>query len=245
MASVLTETSEAAAVAGKSGRLLSSVTAKTIMGISGLGLVGFVIAHMLGNLQIYLGQDVLNAYAYKLKSMPVVLWIFRGGLIGMFTAHLGLASYLRMLNKSARPQGYVAQDPVEASLASRTMLLSGLVIFAFLIYHLLHFTLGVTNPSSFSLVDSEGHHDVYSMVVLSFQNVFVSGAYIVAMVFLGLHLSHAIPSMLQTLGLVSGNSRVWVKRAGMTLAGILMLGNISIPVAILLGAIGLPEGVSP
>lgn len=224
---------------------LSSVTAKTMMAVTGAGLVGFVVAHMLGNLQIYLGQEALNAYAYKLKSMPALLWVARGGLILLFAGHLGIAFYLRKLNASARPVAYAYPDPVEASLASRTMLLSGLVIFAFLIYHLLHFTLGVTNPSTHHLVDGNGHHDVYSMVVLSFQNVFISGAYIVAMVFLGLHLSHAISSMIQTLGFVSGHSRAWISRIGLATAGVLMLGNISIPVSVLLGIVGLPEGVSP
>ena len=224
---------------------LSSVTAKTLMAVTGAALVGFVVAHMLGNLQIYLGQEALNAYAYKLKSMPALLWVARSGLILFFAVHLGLAAYLRKLNKAARPQGYAYADPVEASFASRTMLLSGLVIFAFVIYHLLHFTLGVTNPDTHHLVDAKGHHDVYSMVVLSFQNIFISGAYIVAMVFLGLHLSHAISSMIQTLGWVSGESRVWIERIGLAAAGVLMLGNISIPLSILLGFVGLPEGVTP
>ncbi len=214
------------------------------MAVTGAGLVGFIVAHMLGNLQIYLGQEALNAYAYKLKSMPALLWAARSSLIVLFAVHLGLAFYLRKLNKVARPRGYAFADPVEASVASRTMLLSGLVIFAFLIYHLLHFTLGVTNPDTHHLVDANGHHDVYSMVVLSFQNVFVSGAYIVAMLFLGLHLSHAISSMAQTLGFVSGESRVWIERIGFVTAGVLMLGNISIPISVLLGLVGLPEGAA-
>lgn len=225
--------------------LLSSVTAKIGMAVTGAGLVGFVVAHMLGNLQIFLGQEALNAYAYKLKSMPALLWVARSGLILLFGGHLGLAFYLRKLNKAARPLKYAFADPVEASFASRTMLLSGLVIFTFLIYHLLHFTLGVTNPDTHHLVDANGHHDVYSMVVLSFQNVLISGAYIVAMLFLGLHLSHAISSMIQTLGFVSGESRAWIERIGIAMAGVLMVGNISIPLSVLLGLVGLPEGVTP
>lgn len=225
---------------------LSSLTTKTLMALTGGALVLFVSAHMLGNLQIYLGPESLNAYAYKLKSMPILLWIARGGLIAVFGGHLALAVYLRKLNKSARPQAYAFNNPVEASLASRTMLTSGLVIFAFLLYHLLHFTLGVTDPDLHKLVDANGHHDVYSMVVSSFQNVFVSLTYIVAMLFLGLHLSHAIASMIQTFGWVSGSSRKWIERLGFTLAAILMLGNISIPVSILLGLVTLPsQGVSP
>lgn len=238
-----TTTSPTNAAAARSP-LLSSVTAKTLMAVTGAGLVGFIAAHMLGNLQIFLGQEALNAYAYKLKSMPALLWVARSGLILFFAGHLGLAFYLRKLNKAARPQAYAFSDPVEASFASRTMLLSGLVIFAFLIYHLLHFTLGVTNPATHHLTDAKGHHDVYSMVVLSFQNIFISAAYVVAMVFLGLHLSHAISSMVQTLGFVSGESRTWIERIGLVAAGVLMFGNISIPVSVLLGIVGLPEGVA-
>ena len=224
---------------------ISTITAKFAMAFTGASLVAFVIAHMLGNLQIYLGQEALNAYAYKLKSMPALLWTARLGLLFVFVLHLAFAVYLLKVNREARPVGYVYRDPVESSFAARTMLLSGLVIFACVIYHLLHFTLGVTNPSVHQLVDSKGHHDVYSMVVLSFQNIFVSAAYVVAMLFLGLHLSHAISSMIQTAGIVSSSSRVWVERIGVAVAGLLMLGNISIPVSVLLGIINLPEGVSP
>lgn len=224
---------------------LTYVSAKFLMAITGAGLIGFVATHMLGNLQIYLGQEALNAYAKFLKSMPALLWSARIGLIAIFTLHLGLAIYLKKQNKSARPQQYVVRDPVGASFASRTMLSSGLVIFAFLIYHLLHFTLGVTNPESHQLIDYAGRHDVYSMVVLSFCNIYVSGAYIIAMLFLGLHLSHATSSMLQTFGLVSASSRRLIHRVGVGVAAILMLGNISIPLAVLLGLIGLPtEGAT-
>ena len=225
--------------------LLSSISAKTAMAVSGLGLVLFVIAHMVGNLQIFLGQETLNAYAYKLKSMPALLWTARIGLLATFVVHLGLAVYLRKLNKAARPQPYAYRDPVEASFASRTMLLSGLVIFAFVIYHLLHFTLGVTDSRLLALTDANGHHDVYSMVVMSFQHPLVSLAYAVAMVFLGLHLSHAISSMIQTAGWVRAQTRPWVDRIATVIASLLVIGNISIPASILLGFVGLPTGVSP
>ncbi len=223
---------------------LSSISAKLLMALTGTGLLIFVAAHMLGNLQIYLGQDKLNAYAKFLKGMPLLLWSARAGLIATFGLHLGLAVYLRRQNRRARPQGYVVDDPVETSLASRTMLTSGLVIFAFLVYHLLHFTLGVTNPATHSLTDAAGRHDVYSMVVLSFRNIYVSGAYIIAMLFLGLHLSHATSSIFQTFGLTGNASRGWYQKLGWAVAAILMIGNISIPVAVLTGMLGLPEGVA-
>ena len=137
------------------------------------------------------------------------------------------------------------RDAVGTSLASRTMLSSGLVIFAFLIFHLLHFTAGVTHPDEHHLTDAAGRHDVYSMVVLGFQHWTVSLTYIVAMLFLGLHLSHAAASVLQTFGLVAGERmRSYVQRAAVAVAAVVMVGNISIPLAVLSGLIGLPEGVS-
>jgi succinate dehydrogenase / fumarate reductase cytochrome b subunit len=225
---------------------ISVVTAKLVMAATGIGLLGFVVGHLLGNLQIFLGQEALNSYAKFLKGMPLLLWTARLGLLAVFTVHVALAFYLKRLNRRARPQRYVIEDPVETSLASRTMLTSGLVILAFLIYHLLHFTLGVTDPQTHGLVDSAGRHDVYSMVVLSFRNVYVSTAYIAAMLMLGLHLSHATSSMLQTLGVVSQRTRRGMSRLGVVVAVVLALGNISIPLSILFGWLGLPgEGGTP
>ena len=225
---------------------LSAIKAKLLMAITGSGLLLFVMVHMLGNLQIFLGQDALNAYAKKLKDMPALLWMARSGLIALFVGHLTVAAYLRRINRKARPQRYVVNDPVDTTLASRTMLTSGLVIFAFLIYHLLHFTLGVTDPASHGVTDAQGRHDVYTMVVVGLQNVYVSAAYIIAMLFLGLHLSHASSSIFQTLGLVTDRYRISLQRAGMAVAVTIMLGNISIPVAVLSGFIGLPvDGGSP
>ena len=226
--------------------VFSLITAKLLMAITGSGLLFFVLVHMLGNLQIYLGQDALNAYAKKLKDMPALLWMARAGLIVLFSGHLALAVLLRRANRKARPRGYVIDDPIQTSFASRTMLTSGLVVFAFLIYHLLHFTLGVTDPPGHQQIDAEGRHDVYSMVVSSFQNVYVSAAYIFAMLVLGLHLSHGTSSVFQTFGITTDRSRVMIHRVGVIVAATIMLGNISIPVAVLLGFLGLPaDGGSP
>lgn len=216
------------------------------MAITGSGLLLFVLVHMLGNLQIYLGQESLNAYAQKLKSLPVLLWTARLGLLVIFTVHLGLAIRLNRRNRLARPQRYVINDPVETTLASRTMFSSGLVILAFVTYHLLHFTLGLTDPSIHKLVDQSGRHDVYSMVILGFQNAYVSAAYIVSMLFLAMHLSHASSSIFQTLGVASGKTRRNLQLAGHVLALLILVGNVSIPVVVLLGLLGLPvDGATP
>jgi len=229
-------------VSGDRTLALNIVRAKTLMAVTGAGLVLFVVAHMLGNLQVFLGQDALNEYAYKLKSMPALLWVARTGLLAIFVGHLALAFYLRQRNREARSESYAYSDPVEASFASRTMLLSGLVIFAFVVYHLLHFTLGVTDPSLLHLTDGQGRHDVYTMVVTSFRNIFVSSAYVIAMLVLGVDLSDAIASIFQTFGFVSAKTRLWIERTGFAVAVLLMIGNISIPAAVWFGFIGLPSG---
>jgi len=220
----------------------SSVNAKMWMAITGSGLLLFVVVHLLGNLQIYLGQESLNSYAKKLKGLPLLLWTARLGLLAVFTLHLGLAVRLNRRNRLARPQRYVIDDPVDTTFASRTMLSSGLVILAFVIYHLLHFTLGVTDPKNHKLVDQAGRHDVYSMVVLGFQNVYVSGAYIIAMTFLALHLSHASSSIFQTLGVSDRKTRKKLYLAGQALALVILIGNASIPISVMLGWLRLPTG---
>ena len=216
------------------------ISVKFLMAITGAGLVLFVTAHLAGNLQIYQGQDALNGYAQKLKGMPILLWTARIGLVAVFTTHVGLALYLKRVNRRARPTSYMINSTIQTTLASRTMLTSGLVIFAFVIYHLLHFTLGVTDPAAHHLVDTKGRHDVYSMVVTSFKNPYVASAYIVAMIFLGLHLSHAASSIFQTLGMATHRTRRLLHRSGIVLAVFIMLGNISIPVCVILGLVGLP-----
>src|SRR5262249_17295789 len=157
-----------------------------VMAITGLALFVFVIGHMAGNLQIFLGREVINKYAAFLKSMPGLLWTARVSLLALVIMHITAALQLVSANSDARPQKYATGKPVAASYASRTIFVSGLVIFAFIIYHLMHFTLGVTNPELISLKDPIDplHHDVYGMMVRGFSNPFVSGFYILAMALL-------------------------------------------------------------
>src|SRR6266850_8405172 len=118
---------------------------------------------MLGNLQIYLGPEPMNGYAAMLKSKPALLWTARVGLFIIAVLHIISALQLAAENRAARPQPYAEGKPI-ASLASRTILLSGLIIFAFIVYHLMHFTFGVTNPDFMDLQDAFGRHDVFRMV---------------------------------------------------------------------------------
>ncbi len=212
----------------------SSIGKKIIMAISGLMLYGFVIMHMLGNLQVFAGPDKLNAYAKFLQDLGGLLWVARFGLLGAAGAHIVVAIKISIENKAARPVPYYNQQTNVASYASRTMKYSGLIVLAFLIYHLLHFTLGVTDPQAHALKDSLGRHDVYGMVIAGFSNPIVSGSYIFAMALLCLHLSHGFFSLFQSLGINQPEYDAKLKLAANIFALGIFLGNASMPIAVLL-----------
>jgi succinate dehydrogenase / fumarate reductase cytochrome b subunit len=225
----------------------SSVGRKMIVALTGLALLGFVIAHMLGNLQIFLGPDALNSYAAKLKSLGPVLWIMRGGLLLVFVAHVGLALKLAAENRAARPARYAHPGRVQSTTAARSMVITGLMVLLFALYHLAQFTWGITDPADFNVVEAVqtsggpvNRHDVYSMVVLAFRQPLISGIYIAAMICLALHLSHGVQSVAQSLGLNHPKYEPCVRRLGIGLAWIILLGNSSIPVAIMAGLVDLP-----
>jgi len=229
--------------------LQSSIGRKILVAATGLALLGFVIAHMLGNLQIFLGPDALNGYARSLKDLGPLLWVMRLGLLVVFVVHAVLAVRIAAENRAARPRRYVHAGRIQATTASRTMVVTGLMILLFVLYHLAHFTLGLTHPEHFAqeeIVPALGgevaRHDVYSMVVLGFQSPLVSGLYIAAMALLALHLSHAVASVFQTLGWNHPRRETLVRRAGAGLAWLIFLGNTSIPVAVLTGLVDLPTG---
>jgi succinate dehydrogenase / fumarate reductase cytochrome b subunit len=226
-------------------RVRSSLGSKYVMAVTGLGLIGFVIAHMLGNLQIFLGKQALNDYAHHLEEMPTLLWIARAGLLIIFIVHIVFGIGLWLSNRRARPSRYVYEDTVQASWASRHMLLTGLVILAFVIYHLLHFTFGVTDPRDYKYaldryavpMDPALHPelDVAAMVVRGFEKPLVTIAYVVAMIFLGLHLWHGAGSWLQSLGLKNKRTMRLLDGLGAAVAVLIVVGNCAIPLAILLG----------
>jgi succinate dehydrogenase / fumarate reductase cytochrome b subunit len=234
----------------------TTVGAKLLVAVTGLALMGFVLAHMLGNLQIFLGQEALNAYGHFLQSNLELLWPARIGLLTVFVVHVALAVKLRLATQQARTSPYVFDRTIVTSRAARYMLVSGLLVLAFVLYHLAHFTLGwtqtatVVEPASGKLVtmglrdlrDVNGHHDVYSMVVLGFQNPLISGLYIVAQLLLASHLYHGASSVFQTLGVNNYRVNKILRWVGPVLATVVAVGNISIPVAVLSGLISLPTG---
>jgi succinate dehydrogenase / fumarate reductase cytochrome b subunit len=223
----------------------SSVGRKALVAVTGLGLLGFVIAHMLGNLQLFLGREALNAYAAQLKDLGGLLWLARGGLLLMFVVHVALALKLAAESKAARPVKYARPvGRVQANPATRMMVLTGSMVLLFVLYHLAHFTLGVAHPEHHGVpLDAAGRHDVYAMVVAGFSQPLVSGLYIAAMALLGVHLHHGIASVFQSLGLNNSAYAPLLERLGRSLAWILFLGNASMPIAVLTGLVGGQAGV--
>jgi len=222
----------------------SSVGRKVVMAASGVALFGFVTGHMIGNLQIYIprGPDgyAINHYAVFLRTFlhGGGIWIARFTMLAAVCLHIWAATMLTIENWKARPIGYRQTRNVETTYASRTMIWSGPILALFVIYHILHFTLGAVQSTAFGLADGrfvEG--DVYHNVVAGFQIPMVSIFYIVAMLALGLHMYHGIWSMLQTLGLSHPrwNRLRFAFSTGMTL--LVVTGNISIPVAIMTGLV--------
>lgn len=222
--------------------LRSTIGQKAIMAITGMLLFGFIVAHLFGNLQMFAGPDAINEYAKLLKSMPAILWAARIGLLVIFTLHVATAFNLKRRNMAARPEGYAYEDTVQASLASRTMIVTGTLILLYIAYHLAHFTLGLTHPEFFHRTDSKGRHDIYSMVVLSFHNPGLTLAYIAAMGILALHLSHGIASFFQTMGWSNNQLRGAFEKGSNIIALLIFVGYCSIPVAIQLGVISLSRG---
>jgi len=214
----------------------SSIGRKYDVGVTGLALILFAFIHMLGNLQIFVGQKAINDYAAFLKSMPTVLWGARIGLVSVFLIHIAFALKLYFENRAAKPEGYAVSNTVRASASSRFMALSGTLLLMYVVGHLLHFTLGVILPEYYHLRDAEGRHDVYSMVVKGFQVAPVAVVYIVAMLLLWSHLSHGITSVFQSLGVRSSASSV-VKNLGPILSTILVIGYLSVPLSVLLGIV--------
>ena len=209
-----------------------------IVAITGVILILFVIGHLLGNLQIFLGPDWINGYSQHLRDLGPLLWLVRAFLLAAIVLHIYFTIELAIENRRARPERYIDRQYVKATFASRHMVMSGLVVLAFIIYHIAHFTVRVTDPRFGLLkVDPLGHYDVYSMMVYGFQNYFVSAFYVLGLFLLALHLSHGSSSFFQSLGLNDKKMTPRLALCGRIFAWLLFAGYTSIPVAILLGVV--------
>ena len=209
-----------------------------IVAITGIILILFVIGHLLGNLQIFLGPDWINGYSQHLRDLGPLLWLIRAFLLVTVVLHIYFTIQLAIENRRARPKAYIEKEHVKATFASRHMVVSGLVVLAFIIYHLAHFTVRVTDRR-FGLLKADplGHYDVFSMMVYGFQNYYVSGFYVLGLFLLALHLSHGSSSFFQSLGLNDQKLAPRLAIGGRILAWLLFIGYTSIPIAILLGLI--------
>lgn len=219
------------------GHILTSLGSKVLIALSGLGLAGFVVFHMLGNLQVFQGQDALNAYAAFLRDMPMALWSARVALLTIVGLHIGLSVRLAIQNRRARPAGYVVHHYRRASLASRTMTLTGSLLVLFIVFHLVHLTAGWLDPEFHNRVDLRGQRDVFGNIVRAFQNPLLVAIYLAGQAVLGLHLSHALSSSLQTLGLEHPMLDRLFRGAGPLVALLVVVGNVAIILAIAFGLV--------
>lgn len=215
----------------------SSIGKKLLMALTGLVLFGFVTGHLIGNLQIFLPPEKINNYGHMLESLGGALWLIRLFLLACVVIHVWFAIQLTLENRAARPGGYGVDHTNRATLASRIMERTGLVVLAFLVFHLAHFTVRAGHPEwsehTYRLASGTAVRDVYTMVVEGFSHVGVSVFYIIAVGLLSYHLSHGIVSMLQTLGLK--NERWTRGLEGFAVAycwGYFLL-NAAIPLAVL------------
>jgi succinate dehydrogenase / fumarate reductase cytochrome b subunit len=216
----------------------TSIGKKAVMAVTGIILFAYVFVHMLGNLKIFTGAEHLNAYAIWLREVAApffaheqVLWLIRLVLLVAVVLHIVAAYQVTRQDLAGRPVRYAQRKDVASTYAARTMRWGGVILGLFIIYHLLHLTTGTLHPSF------GGHEQVYNNLVVGFRNPLVAGVYIVAMIALALHLYHGVWSFAQTLGWRNaGNDRAW---RGFALISAIVIagGNISVPVAVLLGLV--------
>jgi len=219
----------------------SSVGQKIVAGATGLALVGFLLVHMGGNLQIFAGADALNQYAVLLKSSAAILWTARLGLLTLIALHIAMTVRQSLRNRTQRNQRYVNTTYKRTTRASRSMMLTGILVLTFVIFHLLHFTGGVILPDAYRQIDSEGRHDVYSMVVAGFSNPLIVLIYVGGMLGLSVHLKHAISSAFQTIGLAKEGHESAVRKASPVIAAVIIAGFLAVPIAVATGLVTAPQ----
>lgn len=227
------------------GWLFSSIGKKTVVAVTGIVLVLFVIGHMVGNLTVFFGPDAINAYAMHLRDLGPLLWLIRLFMLASVVLHVWFTMLLWKENLAARPQKYAVFAPMKTTVFARTMRLTGLFVLAFVVFHLAHFTLLIVDPGYagyHTTVHEREVHDVYRMVIVGFQSPLISLFYIVALAFLTFHLNHGIGSLFQTLGVTDAKMRSYYETGAGILAWVLFVGYVSIPISILF--FGLGSGVT-
>jgi succinate dehydrogenase / fumarate reductase, cytochrome b subunit len=220
----------------------SSVGSKILVALTGAGLVTFVVFHLIGNLKLFQGREAINHYADFLKhDLGLLIWIARAGLLTIFVLHVALAIRLKRSAVAARPVPYIHQRSAQSNPAATTMIWTGVVVGAFILFHLVHYTFAwahdAVGPDGrivnyLELKDAKGRHDVYAMMISGFSTWWISVLYLVAQGFLFVHLSHGIASVFQTLGLLNRRFTPAAKAFGLLLAGAIFLGNAAIVIGV-------------
>lgn len=214
--------------------LTSSVGRKVLMAVSGFFLLFFIVAHLAGNSTIFIGSDWINSYAEHLHELGPFVWIFRVFMLTMLLIHILFGVILTLENWGANPGKYAVSKRVKVTFSSRTMIWTGLLLLAFIVYHLLHFTMRIT-PDIVLAADEVGRFDVFTMVVSSLRITAIAAVYIFAMVVLFLHTRHGIQSFLQTLGMSNDNLQPRYTLAGKLISALFLVGYGAIPVLIITG----------
>ena len=208
----------------------STIGKKVVMAVTGIVLVGYILAHATANLLIFVGASALDAYAVKLRTMPILLWGVRALLLVSVVVHVVAAAQLAARARSARPTPYHRLEPQTSSAASRTMRWGGVAILLFLVYHILHFTTGQAHPDFIHLAP-------YHNVTTAFRVWWVAAIYVAAMVALAMHLYHGTWSMFQTLGIEHARVNVARRRLATVVAVLVPLAFVTVPIAVLAGFI--------
>ena len=213
----------------------TSVGKKFYMALSGAVLIGFLVAHMIGNLKMYMGPEAFNHYAEFLREIgyPILphlvgLWIFRLVLLACVGLHMLMALQVYLQSRSARGESYTKEESLHFTYASRTARWGGVIIATFVIYHLLHFTVGSAHPDFV-------HGDAYRNVVIGFRNIWVAGFYILTLIMVAFHVYHGFWSALQTVGANHPKYNPYRRPLALVLALLLFLGFLSVPVGVMAG----------
>lgn len=213
----------------------SSIGKKWLVALTGIVLIAYVIGHLIGNLQIFAEPAQINRYAELLHASPLLLWLVRVFLITCFGLHVLTTIKLVIENRAARPEKYAMEKHVQATLAARLMAVSGLVVLAFIVFHILHFTTRNIDPQLHPREHGgilNGEYDVHTMVIRGFQNhPLVTAFYALGLFLLCLHLSHGFSSLLQTLGLNTKKTLTPIAHGGRVLAWLIFAAYILIPIA--------------
>lgn len=218
----------------------STIGKKAIMAVTGLILVAFVIGHMAGNLQVFIGAARMNAYAAFLQGLGELLWLVRLILLAALVLHVLMAWQLTQIKRNARPVAYETRHPQVSTVASRTMRWGGVLLLVFIVFHILHFTTGTVFPSASTpdaMYPAWSHADVYGNVIAAFRTPWVVAFYVVAMLFLLLHLFHGAWSSVRTLGLTKPSRHPLQRRVATVIAVVVWLGFSIVPIAVFLGLV--------